>query len=75
MISKANGTVGSLLTKKQMNEVQHYIDEQITKNINPLDPKFADGLKALLKKYENDLEKKGVYSDYLAYYIIYTLIK
>jgi hypothetical protein len=66
-------TLQEILTPFQLKLVDNLLTEMEKKGLKPIEPKFTAGLKMLLGTWKDELEAKGISSDYLAYVISYQL--
>jgi len=60
-----------ILTKSQIKALIDKIQELRKKGISPSEPEYVDALKELFNQWKDELEKRGVYPDYLAYIITF----
>ncbi len=63
------------LTKKQIKEVTDFINQMKKIGLTAIDTQVIVGLKEILRKYRNELLKKEIDSDYLAYVIAFEFSK
>lgn len=63
--------IEEILTKDQIRELRMKLVELREKGLTPDDPEFIEEIKKLLGKYKKELEKRRVYSDYLAYVVAF----
>jgi len=60
-----------ILTKSQIKALMDKIKELNKKGISPSDPEYVDALKELFNQWKDELEKRGIYPDYLAYVVTF----
>jgi hypothetical protein len=63
-------TLNQLLDKKQIKGLEKVINDLSHKKIDCINPEYSKRLKSFLGNMKEDLNKKGIDSDYLAYVII-----
>lgn len=68
-------SMDEILTREQIKEVDEYIKTQHKAGVQPIDTEFIQGLKKLLGKYRDELNLKGVDSDYIAYALVNTFMQ
>ncbi len=68
-------SIHNILSKKQIKELEEYFQAQKKSGFKPTDTATTKGLKAITKKWKEELLEKGIDSDYLAYVLSYIYSK